>query len=339
MSVDFEKFLNWAERRFDDVVVQGNEIKINSIFCEDHKHHLWCNPTGGKKEHPNGVFRCWKSDAKGSLVSLIMMVDGISFQEALEILGGEDISLAELERQVDEMFSEKNEISNPVSSHLSLPDGTYLIESLPDTDYFRVQSEVYLLNRKLDPTGLYVCTKGNYRNRIVIPYYDRTGNLIYFNARDLSGKSPIKYMGPPKECGIGKADVLYFEKWPDKNKEVYLTEGEFDSRVFRSIGFESGAFGGKALSEIQITYLKDMQVKPILCLDGDPPGRSALPKIADLLESQGVTPIKFAFPPKSCKDWNELLQKTNSKTMKTYIKNSVKIYGTDRTLISEIDSL
>ena len=47
--IDFEKFLDWAESRFDNIVVSGDEVKVDSIFCEDHKQKMWCNPYGGKK--------------------------------------------------------------------------------------------------------------------------------------------------------------------------------------------------------------------------------------------------------------------------------------------------
>ncbi len=65
MAISFEKFLAWAETRFGDVSVKGNEIRINSPFAEDYKKHLWANPYGGKKgaERPYGVYRLlrrWK---------------------------------------------------------------------------------------------------------------------------------------------------------------------------------------------------------------------------------------------------------------------------------------
>jgi hypothetical protein len=54
MSVDFETFVSWADSRFDGIVVTGKEVKLNSIFTDDHKHHLWCCPD-------KGVYHCWKS--------------------------------------------------------------------------------------------------------------------------------------------------------------------------------------------------------------------------------------------------------------------------------------
>ena len=76
MPIDFDTFVNWAENRFDKIQVKGKEVCLNSIFAEnDSKFHLWCNPYGGKHERTFGVFHCWKTDRKGSLVSLVMEVD------------------------------------------------------------------------------------------------------------------------------------------------------------------------------------------------------------------------------------------------------------------------
>ncbi len=65
MGVDFDSFRQWAEDRFNgDILVKGNEIRINSIFTEDHKHHMWCNPYGGKHQREDGCYRCWKTGEK-----------------------------------------------------------------------------------------------------------------------------------------------------------------------------------------------------------------------------------------------------------------------------------
>ena len=76
MAIEKEIFVQWAEKYFDKVDVRGDEVRINSIFAEsDSKQHLWCNPAGGKNQRPYGVYHCWKTDRKGSLVSLVMEIE------------------------------------------------------------------------------------------------------------------------------------------------------------------------------------------------------------------------------------------------------------------------
>ena len=106
MSIEFDKFISWAESRFPTVVVKGDEVRVDSIFEEDHKQHMWCNPYGGKNHRENGVFRCWKTDRRGSLITLVMLRDNCTYEEACEVLETGDINLAKMEREVDTFFDE-----------------------------------------------------------------------------------------------------------------------------------------------------------------------------------------------------------------------------------------
>jgi DNA primase len=337
------KFVAWAENHFDSVIITGDEVKLNSIFTDDKNHKLWCNVKGGKKGQPP-CFQCWKTGKKGSLISLVMMVQGCTFQEALSELGGENSIIRNLELQFEEFWANKNkekpkkqikrvieqdeEETEPEFKYISLPPQTYSITDLPNNNYYRVQSEVYLFNRKMPCEGLYVCTAGNYRNRIIIPYYDATGNLIYFNSRYIgTNELALRYMGPEKTCGVGKEDVLYVPKWPVPDKKIYLTEGEFDALSIyicgkeRDVEIYSGAFGGKNLSEKQIEMIR--QYQPVLCLDTDPGGidygKEGLIKMGLDLRAKGLRP-RFVRPPKAYKDWNKMLCETSPGIVLHYLK-------------------
>ena len=270
--IDFDKFLSWAESRWDgDVIVKGNEVKVNSIFKDDYEHKLWCNPSGGKGEFPHGVYHCWKSNEGGSLVSLVMDVDKCSFEEALHILDTGDISLLNIEKKLEDMLLQQLPVLPRVKDKIDIPEHTHLISSLPESNIYRAEAEIYLSSRHLSPTGLMVCTDGDYKNRIVIPYYDRKGNLIYFNSRYLGSSKKIpKYLGPPKEIGIGKGDVIYMPTWPENGSKVYLAEGEFEAQSICKTELNGGAFGGKSISEEQAYLLKNDQT--VLCFDNDKAG-------------------------------------------------------------------
>ena len=342
MAVDFDKFLAWAEDRWNgDVVVKGNEIKLNSIFCEDYKHHLWCNPTGGKKERPEGVYRCWKTDERGSLISLVMHVDKCTYDEALERLDMADTSLASLEAKLEDVFSNKPIEIKPVSERgFTLPPHTYKISALDEDNFFRVEAEIYLRTRCLSPRGLYICTNGEYSNRIVIPYYDADGNLIYFNARALSDKQKPKYRGPDNEI-VGKGDVIYMPMWPSQGSAVHWTEGEFDAMSLCMAGFYGCAMGGKALGEIQASLLAGYSIT--LCLDNDKAGKRALPEIASTLFEHKATNrygrLGYVRPPVQFKDWNEMLEKVGKTVLAAYVKQQEKPLTQDLLLSFGFDSL
>jgi hypothetical protein len=330
MNISAEKFIDWAESHFDSVIVHGNEVHLNSIFTDDKKHKLWCNVKGGKKGQP-ACFHCWKTGTKGTLISLVMLVDQCDFETAVETLGGGNILLRNLEQQLKEFFHNKYspkavEEEEEVSTTLAFPPYTRLITELPSYNFHRVQAEVYLFNRKLSINGLMIATGGTYRHRIIIPYYDREGKLIYFNCRHMGNKEP-KYLGPPKELGVGKDDVLYVPVWPSADNKIYLTEGEFDAQSIYCSGQKTGqmlyaaAFGGKNLSEKQTEMIRPYQ--PVLCLDTDKAGKEGLAKMGMVLRANGMRP-QFVRPPKIYKDWNAMLQKVGSEGLVYYLLKNEK---------------
>ncbi|RDJ35625.1 MAG: hypothetical protein DWQ19_12470 [Crenarchaeota archaeon] len=342
MAIEFDRFLNWAESRFGgDVVVRGNEIMVNSIFCEDYKHHLWCNVFGGKDQLPNGVYHCWKSNESGSLISLVMKVDNCSYEEAIEILGTEDIKFMELQEKVNAMFLQKFEPKEEIKGSLSLPDNTHWINELEPSNVWRVEAEDYLNKRKLDCNDYMVCTGGNYRNRIIIPYFDKNKNLIYWNARLMAkGNSKVpKYLGPNKEEGIGKGDVIYMPVWPQDGVQLYVTEGEFDAKSIQMSGLFSAAIGGKELSDKQVLYLRPYI--PVLCFDTDAgkrqdAGKNALKAIGHTLKSEGFEQVYYIRPPAQYKDWNKMLIETSPKFIAAYINKYKKAYTTDTEIKLEL---
>ena len=341
MAISFDKFLDWAESHFGDVIQKGDEIMINSMFCEEHglkpdyKHHLSCNPSGGKMALPNGVYHCWKTNEGGSLVSLVMKVDKCQYDEALERLGGDDAELRALEQKVAEMFFNKNVVKE-ILNKLQLPENTHRIIDLPANDFWRIEAEVYLQNRKLNPQDYMVCTGGQYKNRIIIPYYDSQGKLIYWNARFLTDSKKIpKYLGPHKDCGVGKGDVVYMpENWPPANSKLYITEGEFDAKSISLSGLYACAVGGKELSDKQATML--LIYKPVLCFDADQAGGGALLNIGDGLKKKGFDEVYFVRPPKQYKDWNQMLIEIGPKMINAYIHQNIRVYTTSTSLEQEI---
>lgn len=328
----FENFQKWAYDRFDgDIIVKGNEIVLNSIFADDTKHHLWCNPYGGKEGRKNGVFHCFKTDKKGSLPKLIQLVDKCSMDKAISILQGRS-SIEDLEAKLFEFFEnqDQHQENNPVveKKQLKLPEGSSLISSLPRNNFWRNLATNYLEKRKLPINGLYICNKEPYKARIIIPYYDKNGDLFYWNGRHV-GKSKLRYLGPPKEVGIGKSDVLFFAggEWADFGEEIYLCEGEFDALSLFHSGLNGVACGGKNLSDKQINLLKNYKI--VICLDNDKAGHGAMTTMSDLInrniESENLKDrLMFVSPYKEYKDWNEMLIKESPNVLKSYVLASKK---------------
>lgn len=330
MSVNFDRFRRWIESRFDDVLVQKKEIRINSIFDPtDTNHHLWLSPAGGKKKRKTGVFHCFKTDRKGSLVTFVSLVDGCDKEDALAILRGEP-TVRELEQQLEEFFNEQDHVEPEAPEpDLALPSGSFLISDLPTKNWWRTKTVEYLENRKIPVDGLYVCTEAPYKARIVIPYYDKNGKLIYWNGRHISPQAKIRYLGPPKEVGIGKGDVVFMPggKWPKSGELLHVCEGEFNALSLKLCDLHAAACGGKNMTDKQALMLAQYRI--CLCLDRDKAGKqgtTVMSNAVTMLSSCSGTKDKLFYvrPPQGYKDWNEMYIKEGDVMVHHYIKRFSK---------------
>lgn len=312
--IDHDTFVRWCESRFDNIQVKGDEVKVHDIWWRDEigqpdrRNHCWANTT-------KGCFHAWKSGKGGSLIELVAEVDKCSWEEAAQAIGA-TYSPNDFEAKLEKLLQDDVVDFTP-KKKVELPPYTYLIDNLADHNHLKIQACKVLRERKIPTKGLYLCCDGKYRNRIIIPYYDREANLIYWNGRDISGKAKAKYRGPDKEeFNVGKSDVLWMMHWPAANQRIHLTEGEFDAMTLCMAGFNGAACGSKNVDGKQIEMLRDYRVT--FCFDNDKAGATWL-EVAEKMMEIGFRDIAFIRPPQGFKDWNALLEKTNEKIIHEYI--------------------
>jgi DNA primase len=326
VAVDYNKFVDWAQNRFASVGLKGNEVCIDSVFTEDNKKKLWCNPFGGKNKIRYGVYHCWKTDKKGTLVNLVMQVDKCTKKEALERLG----ITAEKRLPIDDIdFNIFNPEENfeldfeKEQKEISLPPFCYKINLAPEQ--WHQAAEKFLLDRKISPSDFYVCTQGKYSGRIIIPYLNSAGKLIYFNGRTIIDH-PLRYKGPEKEIGVGKSDVIYFPKTPVPGSRLYLCEGEFDAYALYLCGLNAAACGGKFISEKQAVILSQYNV--VVAVDADEAGQKSIPEMANKILQFNIHDDVFVVkPPATHKDWNELFLAHEPIIVKSYIMSNEKRFS------------
>lgn len=343
MSVDFDLFYDWACEHFGEHNIKvkhtahGDEICTHSFFAkrilgeEDHKFHLWMNPDGGKQKREGGVYRCWLTDSMGSLISLVAEEEGIDYEDAEERISS-GVSLRTLEQRVHEFFGCYEEGASldvieeePKKAEMELPDFSFLIDKMSPGNFWRIRARQYLNARKIPTDGLYVCTEGDYKNRIIIPYYDREENLVFWNGRLMNDKEKtLRYAKPV----LGDQNsVLFMTDWPEPGSKVYVMEGELDAITLGMADLTGAACGGKFLSDIQVALLMDYE--PVLSFDADPSGRKALVDNGQKLLEWGFPKIWYVRPPEVYKDWNKLLQVRNLQTVKAYIERFEKRFTSD----------
>lgn len=106
-----------------------------------------------------------------------------------------------------------------------------------------------------------------YVNRVIIPHYMKDGNYRYFEARDLTEKSFMRYKYPP-----GIAQETYNLNFVDKTKDFFIFEGAIDSFfVDNSIACGGASKLKTLLTQIDKKYHKHI----VLFFDGDRDGIQA----------------------------------------------------------------
>lgn len=105
--------------------------------------------------------------------------------------------------------------------------------------------------------GVGYCVSGPYAYRIIIPFYAK-GELIYFNARQFI-ELGSKHKNPGKEeFGIGKSQLIYNIDALHRYQTVYMVESATNALT---LGDNTIAFGGKRISDYQLSKVLDSPVK------------------------------------------------------------------------------
>lgn len=144
-----------------------------------------------------------------------------------------------------------------------------------------------------------------YRNRVMIPIFDKKGRIISFGGRTLGDDKP-KYMNTKETPIYRKRNELFglFEALRDnKNRpdRLVVVEGYLDVISVRQAGCSVAVASlGTATTPEQFRTMYRYTKKIVCCYDGDEAGRKAawhaLNTVTEVLESDSE--IRFAFLPK-----------------------------------------
>lgn len=223
-----------------------DEIVYFCPFCDHHKKKLQVNVVTQQ-------WHCWVCDAKGKSI----------------------FSLAKKLKASKAIFSELSQIFKNTNRYSANQKELHKIVQLPKefistsviTDSIsRRQALHYLHNRKITNSDMIkynigYCVDGEYGGRIIVPSYDKYGNLNYFIARSFYN-SKLKYKNPP-----APKDTVIFELYINWNMPVVLCEGVFDA-----IAIKRNAIPllGKTVQDSLLSKLVSNRVpEVVLSLDAD----------------------------------------------------------------------
>ena len=150
---------------------------------------------------------------------------------------------------------------------VTLPENFTLFKDSHPVYPVRRQAYNYLKNRGItdeiiEKFGIGFCDKGSHSGRIVIPSYNKKGELNYYVGRSWDPYSKAKYRNPEAE----KDQIIFWENLIDWNKDIYLVEGAFDGMFLDN----PVVMLGKHMSELLFeTIYNNAKGDVIICLDGD----------------------------------------------------------------------
>lgn len=297
---------------------KGAQYSYKCPLCNDYKERLFVNVDNGK-------FMCHHCSTAGTNVTLLSLINNITWKEALSIYReyqGYEVQLPDsIESEVYDRL-----INNVGDSGIIMPKFVY---PLPD-EFILIEEAKGSTGRKalnyIKSRGISIdtciqqyvgyCEEGDYANRIIMPDFEG-GELVYWQARTwepkpknkLVAKFYRKVLNPSlsKEqiaegiIAVDKSEVVSNIDLILENGVAVICEGRFDSYT---IGDSGACIHGKHLSDEQFVKLvknKDKISTAIVMLDGDAFDKtlSTAKRLAGYLSDVWVTKLPDNMDPNS----------------------------------------
>lgn len=178
-------------------------------------------------------FRCWKCEIDNGMSGKL--------SKLLKKYGDEHL-LNKYRSQIIEIKKSKEYEFNFNQNSVSFEDDEELIIKLPGKTYeFKFDGNkkesnalTYLENRGIFENTIKkfdikftdnYCENVNFKNRIIIPSYDKYGSLNYYTCRDYTDKNFKKYYNYENS---NRKDIIFNEKHINWDSDIVLVEGPFD---------------------------------------------------------------------------------------------------------------
>lgn len=287
-----------------------------------------------------GIWHDFSANKGGDIFTFIMEVEGIGFREALEKLAAQaGVDLAKY-RGGDPQVSRKKARAREALALATKYYQACLVRSKNVCEYVFYQRN---LNRRtveefkigyspasgkalitalkkrgfseeeLDTAGLLNRFKSDmFRDRMMVPFIDTTGNVIGYTARIL-GKGEPKYLNTPETLLFNKSRFIFglyqAKESIRRNGFVVIVEGNMDVISSHQAGVkEAVATSGTAMTEQHLKALSNLTSDIRLAYDGDAAGIKATERAIMLAGDLGID-LTVISDYHGAKDPDELIQK------------------------------
>lgn len=277
------------------------------------------------------IFHCFSCGRGGNVFKFLMEIENLSFPEAVEKVADfvgialpksyqssassdynsqatvlkQDYKATQelyhhmlLKTVAGEMalkYLKKRQLSEDTINHFQI--GYAPNDNKTLVNFFQTQKKDY---EELTRSGLFSSDdNGNlydrFRNRIIFPITDQSGNIVAFSGRTLAPiqktDQPIaKYLNSPETEIFNKGQTLFnlaaAKKSIRQSGKVILFEGFMDVISSYQAGILNGvASMGTSLTQQQLYILNRITKKIVICYDGDQPGIQAAQRALKLLKT------------------------------------------------------
>ena len=304
------------------------------------------------------IYKCFSCGASGNIFTFIENYENISFLEAVkkcaDISGIEFNYLKKQEKNHNqELYDIYKFASKLYQNNLHSKEGKEAREYLKNrqiTDDIIKEFDIGLslnqanilttaLLKKYDEKILIksgLVNEGDYnlydiyRNRIMFPLYDLSGNIVGYNGRiyNSNNKNDSKYINS-KESPIFKKGELLFNYHRAKveardYKFVIVVEGQIDAIRLYQAGYRNVVASlGTAITKEHAMLLRKLSNDIILCFDGDSAGEKATNAAIEQLSHLAIEP-KIVRLEESL-DPDEYILKYGADRFKDKIENALNI--------------
>lgn len=247
---------------FDEVngLQVSEQLQVNCPCCQEREGLSF--PDGKFNLEINThkrMFRCWKCDEpkfSGSLGRLIRIY-------------GTSIDY-DLYKSYASIYSEYSyEDDEKEYAPVKLPNEMILFSQMETSNTDHLEAYNYLvLERKIsreiiNKYRLGFCITGKYSKRIIIPSYDKYGEINYFVARNYDNDKKKKPYDNPKS---DKDKIIFNEGYINWDSTIYLMEGAFEMLSFP---VNPIIMLGKTISTTLFFKLKELKPDIVILLDPD----------------------------------------------------------------------
>jgi len=282
-------------------------------FCNHKKPKLEVNTLTNEKNE--NFWHCWTCEAKGKTLESLFKRLKVSSDKLFEL------------RTYVKGNNQDNQSKQRDKGGLGLPKEFISLANENPRDLTYKQAMYYLESRgyryeDIVKYNIGYCETGKYRNRIIVPSYDKTGSLNYFIARSFEKDPTRKYDAPV----CNKNEIIGFENLINWNVPIILCEGAFDAMSIRRNAIP---LFGKTLSTALKTKLSEMQIKTVyLALDKDVLKQTLqyaqelinLGKEVYLIELEGKDPSELGF-----EKFTNSLHKASPLTFRTILSKKLEL--------------